>query len=78
MLKFVVRRALAVIPLIIIATAATFFMLQLSDADPAVMRLGESATDAQYAEVRAELGTDRPGGGAVHRLARPRRAARLR
>ncbi len=60
MLKFVVRRVLAVVPLIIIATAATFLMLQLSDADPAVMRLGESATEAQYAQVRAELGTDRP------------------
>ncbi len=60
MLTFVLRRALAVVPLIVIATAATFFMLQLSDADPAVMRLGESATEAQYAEVRAELGTDRP------------------
>lgn len=60
MLRFVGRRALAVIPLIIIATATTFFMLQLSDVDPAVVRLGESATEEQYAAVREELGTDRP------------------
>jgi peptide/nickel transport system permease protein len=53
-------RVLAMIPLIIIATAAAFFMLQLSDVDPAVVKLGESATEEQYAAVRADLGTDRP------------------
>jgi len=60
MLTFILRRVLAVIPLVVIATAATFFMLQLSDVDPAVLRLGDSATEEQYDEVRAELGTDRP------------------
>ena len=60
MLTFILRRVLAVIPLVVIATAATFFMLQLSDVDPAVLRLADSATEEQYDEVRAELGTDRP------------------
>lgn len=60
MLRFVVRRVLVMVPLIVIATAAAFFMLQLSDVDPAVVKLGDSATEAQYAAVRAELGTDRP------------------
>jgi peptide/nickel transport system permease protein len=60
MLSFVARRALAIVPLIVIATAAAFFMLQLSDVDPAVVKLGETATEEQYAVVRAELGTDRP------------------
>ncbi len=60
MLSFVARRALAIVPLIVIATAAAFFMLQLSDVDPAVVKLGETATEEQYTVVRAELGTDRP------------------
>ncbi len=60
MLRLVVRRVLAMIPLVIIATAAAFFMLGLSDVDPAVVRLGEAATEEQYAAVRKELGTDRP------------------
>ncbi len=60
MLSFVARRALAIVPLIVIATAAAFFMLQLSDVDPAVVKLGEGATEEQYAAVRADLGTDRP------------------
>ncbi len=60
MRRLILRRVLAMIPLVVIATAAAFFMLQLSDVDPAVVKLGESATEEQYAEVRAELGTDRP------------------
>jgi peptide/nickel transport system permease protein len=58
--RLISGRVLAMIPLIIIATAAAFFMLQLSDVDPAVVKLGESATEEQYAAVRADLGTDRP------------------
>lgn len=60
MLRFVARRLLVMIPLLVIATAAAFFMLQLSDVDPAVVKLGDAATEEQYAAVRAELGTDRP------------------
>lgn len=60
MLRLILRRVLAMIPLIVIATAAAFFMLQLSDVDPAVVKLGESATQEQYAAVHEELGTDRP------------------
>ena len=60
MLKLFVQRALASIPLLIIATAVTFLLLQLSDTDPAVIRLGDGATEEQYAAVRAELGVDRP------------------
>jgi len=60
MLRLILRRVPAMIPLIVIATAAAFFMLQLSDVDPAVVKLGESATQEQYAAVHEELGTDRP------------------
>lgn len=60
MLRLVGQRLVAIVPLLLIATAATFFLLQLSDVDPAVARLGDGATEEQYAAVRAELGTDRP------------------
>jgi peptide/nickel transport system permease protein len=59
-LRLVGQRVVAIIPLLVVATAATFLLLQLSDVDPAKARLGDSATEEQYATVRAELGTDRP------------------
>ncbi|MEZ5167478.1 MAG: ABC transporter permease [Acidimicrobiales bacterium] len=74
MVKLFFQRLAVSVPLLIIATAATFFLLQLSDTDPAVIRLGDSATDEQYEAVRAELGVDRSAvrqyvdwaGGAAH------------
>ena len=60
MFRLVGQRILAVVPLLFIASAATFFLLQLSDVDPAVVRLGDAAPREQYDVVRAELGVDRP------------------
>jgi peptide/nickel transport system permease protein len=60
MLELIGRRLLAGVPLLIVATAATFFLLQLSDVDPAQIRLGDAATEEQYQVVREELGVDRP------------------
>ena len=61
MAKLVLQRLLAAIPLLIIATAATFFLLQLSDADPAVIRLGENRQRrAAGPSCAKSSGVDRP------------------
>jgi peptide/nickel transport system permease protein len=56
----IVRRLLAVVPLIIIATMITFGLVFLIPGDPAARIAGEGATPDQIAKVAADLGLDRP------------------
>lgn len=60
MLKLLAHRVAIAVPLIIVATAVTFLLLQLSEVDPAEVRLGADATEQQKTDIRAELGVDRP------------------
>lgn len=47
-------------PLLVVASFAAFLLLQLTATDPAVVRLGETATEESYAAFRHEIGVDRP------------------
>ncbi len=60
MLRVALSRLAALIPLVFVASFTTFLLLQLTAVDPAVVRLGETATDEAYEAFRHELGLDRP------------------
>ncbi len=60
MLRVAIGRLVALIPLLVVASFAAFLLLQLTSTDPAVVRLGENATEASYAAFRHEIGVDRP------------------
>lgn len=54
------RRAVALTPTLLLATFLVFGMLQLVPGDPAIVILGEHATNAQLAELRQRLGLNEP------------------
>ncbi|MGC5616042.1 ABC transporter permease [Georgenia sp. Z1491] len=59
MLKMILNRLALMIPVLIAASIFVFVLAKLMPVDPARVLLGDGATDAQVAEVRAELGLDR-------------------
>jgi peptide/nickel transport system permease protein len=60
MALYMVRRLAAGIPLVVAATLMVFFALELVPGDPAELIAGEDATPERVAEIRHELGLDRP------------------
>lgn len=60
MLKYIGKRLLAMIPVIIGITILVFFIMKLAPGDPARMILGDNATEEALAAKRAELGLDKP------------------
>jgi peptide/nickel transport system permease protein len=60
LLRVALSRLAALVPLLLVATFAVFLLLQLTSADPAVVRLGDNATAESYATFRHEIGVDRP------------------
>ncbi len=60
MTAYVLRRILALIPLLLAVSALVFVALRFAPGDPAVLMLGQDATPAGIAQVRHELGLDRP------------------
>jgi peptide/nickel transport system permease protein len=58
--RVILIRLASLVPVMLMASLAAFFLLQLSPTDPAVVRLGETATDEAYAAYRSEIGLDRP------------------
>jgi peptide/nickel transport system permease protein len=58
--RYVIRRILAAIPVMIIVTAAVFTLLYLTPGDPAGVILGPDATPERIAELRQRLGLDDP------------------
>ncbi len=60
MLRFLVIRLLAAIPLMFLVGTIVFFLIQLRDVDPTAALLGDDASPEAIAEKRAELGLDRP------------------
>lgn len=60
MLRLIGQRLLAVLPLLLIATAITFGLIFLIPGDPAHRIAGETATPEQIELVRTELGLDQP------------------
>ncbi|HSK94594.1 MAG TPA: ABC transporter permease [Candidatus Angelobacter sp.] len=58
--RFIVRRLLLLIPILLGLTLLIFVFIHLLPGDPATTILGERATPENYARVRAALGLDRP------------------
>lgn len=60
MLAYVVRRAVATIPVMAIVAFLVFSLLYLAPGDPAAVIAGDQATPADIAHIREALGLDRP------------------
>ncbi|HEY8526417.1 MAG TPA: ABC transporter permease [Acidimicrobiales bacterium] len=53
-------KLLRLVPIVLLVSLGSFLLLELVPGDPALAVLGETATPERVAEVRAELGLDRP------------------
>ena len=60
MLNFLVRRVLAVVPVLLVVSLVVFLILRLAPGDPAAVIAGNSATNADIEQIRAALNLDRP------------------
>ncbi len=60
MLKFTIRRMYSAIPVLFIVISLAFALVRIIPGDPAVMILGEEATDEEYAQLRERLGLNDP------------------
>ncbi len=60
MLKFTIRRIYSAIPVLLIVMTLAFALIRIIPGDPAIMILGEEATEQEYAELRERLGLNDP------------------
>lgn len=60
MFQFLLRRLVAVIPVVLGVTVLAFSMSHLTPGDPVSIMLGERATAEDVARLRAQLGLDQP------------------
>ena len=60
MASFLIRRLLAVLPVLLVVSLLVFFMLRLSPGDPAAVIAGNNATSEDIANIRAHMGLDKP------------------
>jgi peptide/nickel transport system permease protein len=60
MFGYIIRRILAIIPVLLIVAIIVFLMLRLSPGDPAAILAGDAATPAQIERIRTELGLNDP------------------
>src|SRR5256885_11131665 len=58
--RFIVRRLLLAIPVIVVMSVFVFLMIHLVPGDPVQTMLGFRATPQNVATVREQLGLDRP------------------
>ncbi|WP_235739103.1 ABC transporter permease [Nocardioides alcanivorans] len=58
--KLLIRRVLAIIPVLFLVSILAFSLVQLVPGDPAVTLAGDSPSDAQIALIREKLGLDQP------------------
>jgi peptide/nickel transport system permease protein len=54
------RRLLGTIPVMLVVAVFIFLMLRLTPSDPAAVIAGDNATTEQVAQIRSQLGLDRP------------------
>jgi peptide/nickel transport system permease protein len=59
MAGFVIRRLLAVLPVLLVVSLVVFLMLRLAPGDPAAVIAGNNATAEDIAQIRTQLGLDR-------------------
>jgi peptide/nickel transport system permease protein len=60
MLAYIIRRLLILIPTLLGVSIIVFMMLRFTPGDPAELLLGERATNAALAEIREQLGLNKP------------------
>jgi len=60
MLSYLVRRLLAVIPVMAVVVTVVFFLIHLIPGDPVSVMLGPDATPTQIDATRKALGLDGP------------------
>ncbi len=60
MFKYILRRLVLVIPVLLGVTVIVFGIVNLTPGDPAVMMLGENAPAAEVEALRVRLGLDQP------------------
>lgn len=60
MLRYLVRRLVLVIPVILATSFIIFFAMSLTGGDPAMLIAPENATEAQLQQIRADLGLNDP------------------
>jgi len=58
MLKFLLRRLLSTVPVLLIVSVLVFLMLRLTPGDPAAVLAGDAASTEQIARIRTNLGLD--------------------
>jgi peptide/nickel transport system permease protein len=60
MLRFLLRRILATIPVLLVVAVVVFLMLRLTPGDPAAVIAGDNASSEQIERIRDSLGLTRP------------------
>ena len=60
MIKYIIKRLLALIPVIFVTSFLIYWAMSLTAGDPALMIAGENATPDQIAKIREELGLNDP------------------
>jgi peptide/nickel transport system permease protein len=60
MLQFLLRRIVAVLPVLFVVSLVVFLILRLAPGDPAAVIAGNSATNEDIAKIQIQLGLDRP------------------
>ena len=60
MARYIVRRLLAAIPVMVVVATTVFLLLFLTPGDPVRVMLGPEATEEQVQQARTQLGLDRP------------------
>ena len=60
MLRFIIKRLMATIPVMAIVALFVFSLLYIAPGDPAAIIAGDQATPADIARIRQNLGLDRP------------------
>jgi peptide/nickel transport system permease protein len=60
MARFLIRRLLALIPVLLVVAIVTFTLIHMMPGDAAAVMLGPNATEEQVAQLRASLGLDQP------------------
>ncbi len=60
MWKYMIKRLLALIPVLIGVSILVFLLMHITPGDPAVLMLGERAPEEQLENMRREMGLDQP------------------
>jgi len=60
MFYYIIKRLIAMLPVLVLVSLIVFTIIHLTPGDPALIMLGEEATPQALAALRHELGLDQP------------------